>query len=259
MKEEIYISERQKNFKIHKSLSDEPINFETSKVRGSIFYLPLGGELSGDTFIIRADDYLTVSIVEDIAGHGAKGRERLLPFIDNLERISYTASVRRFKIKDFVYEISKLDGKLDFDHLLALSFVRIMPDNIIYYLNEGENQLVICKKGRIYNPSSEISHGKIGILHEIMSEGEIMQKVVPSKEKLSSGDKILISTDGIFDYMEDANFIPKRKEEVERIFSLPLTLTEIITKINESAENELKNKGKELPPDDYTIIGLELK
>mgnify|MGYP001584719790 FL=1 len=156
MERSIYLSDNVVGFKAHRSLEEKPIVFENHLLRGCVFYLPVGGKLGGDTFIVKEDNYLTVFLLSDMAKHGGLGRSNLGPFIKHLERMAETATSLEFK-EGLVKQIVELDKMVSDECMIALSFLRITSSGGIHYLNAGENQLILYKGGIVHNPSSEIS------------------------------------------------------------------------------------------------------
>ncbi|MDD5178281.1 MAG: SpoIIE family protein phosphatase [Candidatus Nanoarchaeia archaeon] len=260
MNHEFYISERADNFKSHSSLNESPFSFETDFLKGAIFFLPSKGKFGGDTFIIYTKDCIAVSLVGDMAGHGCEGRKRLNPYLSNLDKITSEASANSFNHKAFFDELIKLDQEVDEKSLISFSLVRFLPNGEVYYLNNGENQIVFCEEGKIYNPSSKINRGKLGVWHYCPTPIEEFAKTLKIYQiKLKSKDKIFIYTDGFADYLQDFSFAQKRKKLIEKTLSFSSELENIIIKLNNSAQKDLGRIGILHPLDDYTVIGLELK
>jgi len=105
MKREIYLSDIKKNFQPHKSLLDTPIFFETSVIKGCIFYLSPSKNKGGDVFIVRSDDCLTISLLGDMTGHGGKAREKLRPIMTDLDNLAKSAVSASYEKKLLVNQI----------------------------------------------------------------------------------------------------------------------------------------------------------
>ena len=255
----IYLSERQPTFQAHKTLLDNPFYFENSFAIGCIFYLSPDGQLGGDTFLIQEGNSVVVSLLGDMEGHGALSRKKLTPILQDLEKMVSIASQKRFNSTKIIRLLSELDEKTGFDNPLTISLVRLSSNGVINYLNEGENELLIYKGGQLAYRSLDISHGKVGWLNlTVGSKEEIIQNVTPCKDKLMKGDKILICSDGVFEYTPDSNLKQGRLENVGRLLTLNKPLTEIVKEINRTAESELRRNSLDNPVDDYTIVGLEV-
>jgi len=187
----LYISDNQRNFVPHASLLSAPYPFEIKGAKGGIFYLPFEGQRGGDTFFVVEGDSLCVSLMGDMMGHGAEGREILRSYTVKLEEIANLASQKKLKQRKLATKLASLDKELGIAHMQALSLVRV-SNSEAYLLNEGENQVVISRGGEIYNPSREISHGKLGILHmTVGDDSAIRAKVIPYKLKIDEGDNCL--------------------------------------------------------------------
>ncbi len=259
MKRPFYLSDRKKGFRPQSSLSEEPITFETTNSEGGVFYLPTEEVAGGDSFAIKADEYFTVSLLEDMTGHGRIGNLRMTPFISDLETLTMSASKKDFEPKEFVKKIAQLDAKLDPSSLIALSFARIQPDGTLCYLNEGENQFILYREGRIENVSREVSHGKIGLFKFVIGDTKsIVEAVSLSTLRLKKDDRLLICSDGVVD-LNSMDSSEERIEEIENCLAYANSTQEIIKDINNAAERRLRRRGAERPDDDYTLIALQVK
>ncbi|MBN2142223.1 SpoIIE family protein phosphatase [Candidatus Woesearchaeota archaeon] len=256
---EIFITETQGGFKPQTSMLDAPYMFETSIVKGAVFYLPFNGDLGADTFVIRAKDSVSVSLVGDMQGHGSEDRKKILPFLHDLEHLSQLAVSSEYNIDNFVKEIISMDQKADCTSmdLFSLSFVRVLSDGSICYLNEGENRIIIYSDGKLCDNSEELSHGKIGLLKLTMgSVNQILNVLRPYKMNLKSGDRVFLCSDGVIGFSEGSDE-EQRLSYVHGKMAASLSLQDIIQDINKQAYSDL-SRGYSLA-DDYSLIGIELK
>lgn len=255
MKLKIDISET-KGFKPHRTLLSPPFSFETPMIKGCVFYLAADGKLGGDSFIVKSDKYLTVSLLEDMTAHGRDGRNNLCKYVEDLEKIIDSVSLYKFNKTKFFEEIIALDKKVNSDHMIAFSLIRILPSKHISYVNIGENEMILYKNGQIQN-ISEISEGKIGMLRlRTTNEETITNWITPHRGSLTSKDRVLLCSDGVIDYSKDTE---KRRKHIENLLASQLALEKVIKQINQSAKNELKTQNVMRPYDDYTIISIEVK
>ena len=254
----MYISEQAGEFKPHTNLLDDPFIFETPYVKGCIYYLAAEGGLGGDSFIIKGDDSLTVSLLADMAGEGVKGRKKIQRFLDYFERIVERGLESTFEKKMIYQDFINLDQKVDPDALLALSFVRTELNKRIYYSNHGENTILVCKNGETQN-YSELPEWKIGLFKFMPDQEELARKTSVCSADLSSGDRVLLCTDGVLEYFGDFSAREKRISSLMSGLSSGQSLEEFIREINISTNADLHNRKRTRVADDYTIICVEMR
>lgn len=255
---EFYLSDFNADFVPNNSLNEIPAFFQTDYAFGYVFYLAHNNALGGDSFIIKGGDSLTVSLVEDMTGHGYDARQKIIPLMADLEKIAEVASLPNSTKKDISKVIASLDMRLNYDSLLALSLVKISKNGTISYMNEGENTLLIRKKDGLYS-MSEKSRGKVGLFKLAYDVDIILDKLIPYDDKLSSGDRIFICTDGVVEsFLDDQHILDMKTMLFDEIRNNP-SLEDAILPINNKNYNySLKNDNLSLL-DDYTIVALELK
>ncbi|MGV8150541.1 MAG: SpoIIE family protein phosphatase [Candidatus Woesearchaeota archaeon] len=203
MNDDIHISELY-NFKSHRSLNESPASFETKKLFGKIFYLPIG-DVSGDSFIIHSNNMFTVSLVGDMTGHGLHAREKLIPYLSELDSIVKSAS--EYGNNEYLHNIVKLDKKINsYDEAMALTIIRLDSDNRFECFNGGENVIILRNNGNVMQLGPEFFSGKIGTisliysLHHKVSDSNAISNNIPTyKTQLDSGDRILICSDGVIE------------------------------------------------------------
>ena len=255
--DEIYISESGTNFKPQTSLLDKSYEFKSKFINGGVFFMSTEGGLGGDTFIISASSYLTISLVGDMQGHEEKTREKVKEIFDGLEKLVYVAKSSQNK-EDIIREVLELDSRLDAerDNLLAVSFVKVISQNNICYFNHGENKLYMRRNGVVEDRSLE--HGvKIGVFKLIPPENFEKKMITPSELELGKGDMIFMFTDGVSQYIEadDSNrtTLPFIKQSIKKSNDI----YGCISDINAKAYKRLNRAGLSLA-DDYTLIGLQV-
>jgi serine phosphatase RsbU (regulator of sigma subunit) len=258
----LFISDMKEGFEPQKSLIDRPEFFDAGHVKGCYFYLSRHGKLGGDTFTVKADQGIAISLLGDVSGHGSQDRYKLQSYTSGLEKVTDQILSARFDEKSIIRGILSIDKRIPTDSLMAFSLVRILKDGSFYYLNGGENTIMSYKKGRSEDLSERFwgKVPKIGAFSLLGNEEKVLQEVSFFKDKLTEGDRILIFTDGVAEYSETRQ---RGKEELkqERLCEIqeqlctgkPLDI--IIQEINKSAQTQLRKLHEDLA-DDYTIIGL---
>jgi hypothetical protein len=260
MTHKIDICETDKKFTLASSLLDIPYTDENSMVRISIFYLGQNGKPGGDTFKVKVDAEIAVSLLGDLSEEGERARRCLTPLMADLEKMVEASSSYSLNSQEIASTILSMEKKLHFPIALALSFVRVTRSRKMHYLNIGEN-ILLAKYGteRVANLSGKQT-GKVGWL-EIVCEGNkesMMKKTTPYEMQLNPASRILIFTDGVRDFMAGKTPVEKRVEEIKKALIYSPSIVDCISRINLSASQELAYQGGKLS-DDYTIIGLEIK
>ena len=82
-----FLTEKSERFSTNHSLLEQPFKFKNELVNGAIFYLPTDGKYGGDGFIIDENNRITVSLLEDMEGHGAAAQAKLTKVEEHLEQI----------------------------------------------------------------------------------------------------------------------------------------------------------------------------
>lgn len=192
-----------------------------------------------------------------MTGHGDSGRESLLPYSKHL--IDIVEKSYNFENEDLKKIIVDLDLNLGFSKALALSYLRLSQENVVEYLNIGENMLFIRKNLILENKSDEPG-GKIGWLSEVFNHDDkkVMSILTPSSIKLNCGDRIVLFTDGYLEYIRKNGFRDLILDYVKNIYSSNMSLEECVTNINKYAWNNMRKRRKKIE-DDYTVISLEIK
>jgi hypothetical protein len=255
MNKSINISEM-KNFRCQRSLKDNPFAFETLYVKGVIFYLSKNGAPNGDAFAIKSNDLLTVSLVEDMQGHGDSARKRLNNYVFDLEKITDSA----VNNKQYILDVLRLDEKISYTQdYLALSLVVLKNNGELECLNGGENIVIIRKNGEILLLGPESNCGKIGILDLLYGSENKYFSVVPFKDKLYNGDRIFLCSDGVIELVTEVELSDQIKSNIMNELKKNSSLEDMIKNININNFNTLRKFDRIMPIDDYTIVCLELK
>jgi serine phosphatase RsbU (regulator of sigma subunit) len=256
MKELVYLFDDSSDFKPQTSLLDAPFSFETAFLRVCIFYLSHDGSLGGDSFVIKSGDKLAISLLSDMTGHGAIGRNNISPHLSDLKEIveaGYAQNDAELK-----RNLIQLDSKLNVEMPISLSFLRILRNGIIHYLNVGENMLLI-KKYKTIIDKSEYPGGKMGFYSNLFGNNINLSDVfIPKEEMLNSGDRIIMFSDGVLEYLPEAECSKKSLLSLKKVFSTSKPLENCLKNVNSFAASNI-HKANVKMNDDYTLIALELK
>lgn len=148
-------------FRSNDSLLDVPAIFSTSYVDGCIFYLPVNGSRGGDAFFVNDADTVIIALLADMMGHGEEGRAQLQPYLQPLKEMTKRAA-RQQSLDSIVGDIHVLDRQVGYQHPIALTLISISENEVLQYINEGENSIFSNKNGRVYDLSGKVRHGKVG-------------------------------------------------------------------------------------------------
>ncbi|HIH31733.1 TPA: SpoIIE family protein phosphatase [Candidatus Woesearchaeota archaeon] len=245
-----------RNFNCQRSLKESPFVFETLHVKGAVFYLTKDGVLNGDAFAIKSNNLLTVSLVEDMQGHGDPARRKLNNYISDLEKITDSAS----NDKHYILDVLRLDEKAGYaQDYLALSLVVLKNNGELECLNGGENIIIIRKNRDIFPLGPESNCGKIGLLDLIHGSKNKYSSIVPYRDKLYGGDRIFLCSDGVIDLATEIDLSEQVKNNIINELKSNSSLENTIKNINVNNFEALRKFDKIMPVDDYTIVCLELK
>ena len=241
-----------KNFKPQNSLLDEPFNFHNDYLEGCIFYLSQDGGLGGNSFILDNNDYLTIFLMGDMAGHGKTARESIKPHSSSLEEIADLAASYNFNEKIFAEKILSLDRVIDPMSMIAFTMVRVFPDGYTNFFNIGENAVYLRNENGVRK--LELQKGKLGLFKLIPHDAAFELHTI----KLGINDMVLVGTDGVVEYTASHKVYEARHENITEVLKEDLHLYEIAKLINEDANNYLKSAGLDMY-DDYTFLLFKMR
>jgi len=253
MPEIFYLSERSPEFKLQQSLLEAPFNFDTFLVKRSVFYRGLDGGLGGDTFSIRSDDSLVISLLGDVEGEGARGRECIMPLVDDLDNL--IIEEKHNKKENLTKKLIDLENKTGPGNAITLSYANLTSGGQMYCISIGENILMIKNNHRIHLCTRR---GKIGYLkYSEHDEKSLHIALTPDEKFLSGQTSILMCTDGVVDYTKNRQ---DRVSQIRNTFLHAESPEECIRLLNKQAYSYLTSRLKRNKPlDDYTVMALELK
>ena len=253
-----HLSESSPNFTPHTTLLDKPYLFETTQVKGCVFYLSPEKGLGGDSFIVYGEDHLSVGLLADMQGHGQTGRDKWLRYPDTLEQL---ISEVRHSDDDcaVITYLQKLDSILNpVENAIALTLMNYRKNGLIGYINCGENTIVFQKNdGKLKTPahtSPKLGYNKL-IQYSIDKSNQFLLKKQPIKKH----NRIFIFSDGVTDLLSnhtsDDNLIMDR---LKNILQKKESLEENMCKINEYLHRKIFGNPR-IIHDDYTILAVEIK
>jgi len=246
------ITENSKKFNPVKNLTQKPFSFETKRLIGNIFYMPSEGLLGGDGFIIQEKNKITISLLEDMAGHGEEGRKAIRPFIQKLQELVDQKNWE--SKKSLIEKIIKLDKEVSYEKAIAATIINIDSENNMKYCNFGENKIILKQYSEIKDISDICNKGKRGFLNLIYPRsGDLMNNFQIGECLLKKSDSIYLMTDGVYELTD----IAKIKKIIGKA---NLNTKEGIMSVNSESQKIINKKiSKNEEMDDYTIIGLEIK
>jgi len=251
------LTETSKEFLLSKSLEDKSYVIDTEFIKVVTFYLGMGGTLGGDSFVLRTDDPIALSLIGDIEGYGSDGRIAVNKYCNKIQDLVESLAI--LDQKSITEKLIFLDGVLAKDRAMAVSLLRISLNGDTHYLNIGENTMYICVDQEVRDVSMSPG-GKLGWFQKTLKwDKDIMASEFTLKNfKAKNGDRIFLGSDGVTTYLEDEDYdtivIPRVKDSLKNADSLE----KFVSDINIHAHNMLIQYNKTLP-DDYTIMSLEFK
>ena len=87
----------------------------------------------------------------------------------------------------------------------------------------------------------------------------MVDKIKWRHKQLDSGDRIFICTDGVVELSNDPLLEKEANEKLNASIKSAAPLQDIIQQINNNVSDILKKQRKISPPDDYIILGFELR